>query len=240
MKTESTKNYEMFKFREDNRTNIDNNHVKRLVQSIQAKDLLEMRPIVVNSDMEVIDGQHRLLAAKELQKAIYYRVERDLAGSDIILMNIAKSWGMPDFLNYYVKNGNANYIQLQDFMAKNRISFKIAIALTMAPTRENQDKFKKGEYKFVEDLGTEDLDNCWRTIDYIKKMNGFSDYTSTSRFWKCLLKLVQHEAFNAEKWYVNLQKMIERVGPRARSTDYMTMFTDIHNWRNPSKVDLVE
>src|SRR5258708_17508951 len=35
-------------------------HVKRLVKSIQTRNLLHLRPIAVDETMAVIDGQHRL------------------------------------------------------------------------------------------------------------------------------------------------------------------------------------
>ena len=37
-----------------------------------------MRPIVVNKKMEVMDGQHRLMAAKQLGVEIYYQEEKNL------------------------------------------------------------------------------------------------------------------------------------------------------------------
>ena len=104
MAINKTKNYEMFKFREDNRLKIDQSHVNKLINSIQSRNLLDMRPIIVNSDYEILDGQHRLLAAKNLGVEIYYEIEEKLEHKDIILMNVAKSWAVCDYMNYFVKN----------------------------------------------------------------------------------------------------------------------------------------
>jgi ParB-like chromosome segregation protein Spo0J len=46
-------------------------HVRRLVDSIK-KYGMKCNPILVNEQMEVIDGQHRLLAAKETNSFVYY------------------------------------------------------------------------------------------------------------------------------------------------------------------------
>ncbi len=86
-----TKNYEMFTFREDNREKIDQSHVQRLVFSIEKRNLLELRPIIVNEKFEVIDGQHRLMAAKFLDVEIFYQQEKKLDAKDIITMNITNT-----------------------------------------------------------------------------------------------------------------------------------------------------
>lgn len=238
---QKTKDYHLFKFREDNRDRIDQNHVKRISESIKTRNLLELRPISVNAKMEVIDGQHRLLAAKELGVEIYYNVEKSLKSEDIILMNIAKVWNTYDYLNYYCKNGNQEYIKLYGFMKANNITLKIALSLTMAPQHDAHHKFKLGEYVFPEEgVATKEIDLCWDIINYIKRMNGFSSYTASSRFWKALTKLVRHHNFSQEKFRNNLEKMVERVKSKASTADYLQMLMDIHNWRNNVRIDLIE
>lgn len=240
MKVKSTTNYSMFKFREDNRDRIDKAHVKRIAESIESRNLLNLRPITVNPAMEVLDGQHRLLAAQSLGVEVFYQIQEELRSEDIILMNIAKSWGTVDYLNYYVKNGYTEYQKLQSFMKENNISLKVALGLTVGASWQQGDVFKKGDYKFVSDSANDELATCWDTINYIKKMNGYSAYTSSSRFWKAMVKLVKHSMFDAEKWKSNLERMIDKMGPRARTEDYMNLLSEIHNWRNTFKINLVE
>lgn len=235
-----TKDYTIFKFREDNRAIIDQTHIKKLIESIKNRNLLEFRPIAVNSKMEVIDGQHRLLAAKSLGVDIYYEVNKNLKNEDIISLNISKAWTPADYLNYYIKNGNENYIKLQEFMKKNNLPLRTALNLTIGQGRECRSEFKQGKYKFSEDDFDIQLDICWDTIEYIKKMTGFSNYTSSTRFWKALLVLIKHHNFDAEKWMANLEKMVERFTPKARTEDYLRLFMDVFNWRNNVKVHLLD
>ena len=56
-KIRETNDYEIFKILKGNR-DINQNHVNKLVQSITEKDL--RIPIVVDNNMYVMDGQHRL------------------------------------------------------------------------------------------------------------------------------------------------------------------------------------
>ncbi len=240
MAIKSTTDYTMFTLKSDNRAKIDQTHVKRLASSIQARNLLEMRPISVNSEMEILDGQHRFLAAKSLGVPIFYEIKTNLVASDVILLNVSKAWCMADYLNYYEKNGYEYYLKLRKFMKENNISLKVALGITMGQSWADIDKFKKGEYVFEQDAGKEELKTCWDTINYIKKMNGYSVYTSSSRFWKALIKLVKHYDFEKKKWLLNLERMIDKIGPKARAEDYVKLFTDIYNWKNTRKIDLSE
>ena len=235
-----TKEYDIFKFRQDNRAEINQSHVKRLIESIKSRNLLELRPISVNKKMEVIDGQHRLLAAKALKVDIYYEMNETLKAEDIIIMNISRPWGIADYLNYYCKNGVEEYLKLSEFMKKNNIKLKVALGITMGLARSGYADYKAGKYKFSEDELGDAVDICWDTIGYIKKMNGYSQYTNSTRFWQALLKLVRHHEFNEEKWRSNLEKMIERFNVKATTDDYLRMFMDVYNWKNPNRLNLLE
>ncbi len=236
----STKNYEMFIFREDNREKIDQVHVKRIKDSIELRNLLDLRPIVVNEKYEILDGQHRLLAAKSLGVEIFYQIEKKLEAQDIIAMNINKAWTNGDFLNFYCQHGYPEYLKLKEFMKKNGITLKIAISIAIGQAKIGFHDFKIGNFVFHEESLGYELDICWETINYIKKMNGFSSYTMSSRFWKALLKLIRHPYFDQKKWRDNMQKMIEHFSPRARAEDYVHMVQTVYNWRNQSKIDLME
>lgn len=234
-----TTDYDKFKFREDNRASINQSHVRRLAESIKARNLLDQRPIAVNGDMEVIDGQHRLLAAKILGTPIYYVMNDELKASDIILMNISQPWGQMDYLNYYCKNNYPDYMKLKKFMADNGITIKIALNITLGRSKGNYIKYKEGNYKFNEEDFSRDISICWETIETIRKMNGYSNYTNSARFWSALLILIKDANFNADRWRENIKRMSERFTAKARKEDYLRMFMDVHNWRNNNKVDLV-
>lgn len=237
---QKTKDYQMFIFREDNREKINATHVKKLIESIKSRNLLELRPILVNEKFEIIDGQHRLLAAKELGVDIYYKIEKGLDTAEIMTMNLTKPWIAGDYLNYYCKNGYQDYIKLKDFMRKNGINLRVALTMIQGDSKQKMQLFKMGKFQFCDVPTASELDLCHETIDFIKKMNGFSLYTSSSRFWKALRKLVTHAHFDNEKWKENLSKMIERFQAKPTTEDYCRLMMDVYNWRNGNKVNLLE
>jgi len=71
-----TQNLGMFKLHNVNRE-VDTPRVKRITDSMK-KDGLKLVPIIVNSNYVVVDGQHRLTAAKEAGKGIYFIVDTSI------------------------------------------------------------------------------------------------------------------------------------------------------------------
>ena len=62
-----TKNYEQFGYKFGNRkVEMNPNHVKKLVKAM-SENYIPI-PIMVNSNFEVLDGQHRLEAIKQLER----------------------------------------------------------------------------------------------------------------------------------------------------------------------------
>jgi hypothetical protein len=64
-----TTDYDQFKFLESQR-NVT--RTSAVLESIKQKNMLDLKPIICNKEKYVLDGQHRLLAAKQLRVPIYY------------------------------------------------------------------------------------------------------------------------------------------------------------------------
>lgn len=113
-----TNDYTLFKLIVANRE-IDDKHVNRLAKSITRKNLLYIRPLIVNEKMQLIDGQHRLAAAKICKATVHYIKVDGLTKSDISVINTAqKNWTRSDFINFYAMDGNNHYKQLAAFLDK--------------------------------------------------------------------------------------------------------------------------
>jgi hypothetical protein len=235
-----TKDYGMFKMRPDNREKIDYGHVAKLAFSIKAKNLLEFRPIQVNADMEIIDGQHRLLAAQQCDVEIYYDQKQGLEIKDVIALNIQKSWNMADYLNYYCKNGYVEYQKFQNYMKQNRLSLSVTMRILFEKTRPSTEIFRAGEYVHNEKVRGDMLDKCHDTLGYIRKIKGSGLWHQSARFWKALIALIDHPEFDAVKWRHNLERKIDLIAPKATFQQYVKMLEEIYNWRNPSKIFLTE
>jgi hypothetical protein len=109
-----TYDYGKFKIMPDNR-NINLLHVRRLVESFRRRHLVS--PIIVNQFLEVIDGQHRLQAAKETKYPIHYIVVDGYAIEEVTILNTnQKNWQKIDYLHSYCSEGRKPYLEFKKFM----------------------------------------------------------------------------------------------------------------------------
>jgi hypothetical protein len=125
----STKNFEKFSFISGNRM-VSKSHVATLKRSIEKKNMLKYVPIIVTPKFEVIEGQHRLKAAEELEVPIYYIVATDVDFSDIaVLNNTVKTWRPEDYMETFISKGIEDYQTLKDFAKEFKFSISNAIAV---------------------------------------------------------------------------------------------------------------
>ena len=112
-----TKNYNLFKPLLGNRV-VFENRKQVLISSIKQNGWIT-NPILVNKNMEIINGQHRFEALKELNMPIEYIVFEDATIQDCIALNIKQqNWKLSDYIRCYAETGNDDYIFLMEQLKK--------------------------------------------------------------------------------------------------------------------------
>jgi hypothetical protein len=113
-----TSDYEMFVFRGDNRMIIPS-HVKELTKDMVKRGWERGSYVVVNELMEIVDGQHRVLAAKAAGIPFHF-ISENGTGFDSIrgLNKKQRNWNIIDHIHGYISgdNKNSNYVVLHSFM----------------------------------------------------------------------------------------------------------------------------
>lgn len=105
----------VFKTLDGNRS-VEPARVDKIARSIQRVGFVPS-PIVVNDRMEVIDGQGRLEACKQLNLPIPYIQIDGIGIEECLSMNINQvNWSTRDYVNSWAERGNENYIKLRDFL----------------------------------------------------------------------------------------------------------------------------
>lgn len=129
VKIYSTTDYKVFKKIQSNR-DVNKGHLKKLVECIRLKNLLHLFPVVVNKQMDVIDGQHRIRAAEELGVAVYYVVDGSITKADIAMVNSTrKGWAVRDYIEFYAKEGKSVYVDILDLLNEYGVSIMTAARL---------------------------------------------------------------------------------------------------------------
>jgi hypothetical protein len=129
-----TTDYARFTLIKENRV-VDTKHVEKLKAAITKSDLLHAYPIIVceqNGKLLVLDGQHRLRAAQDLKRPIYYVVSPSMTPDDIAATNtLPRGWKLPDYARYFAAK-TTDYQYTLDFAAEHRINLSDAMNLLAA------------------------------------------------------------------------------------------------------------
>lgn len=235
---EETYRYGSFSFLSGNRP-IDKNHVDRLVKSMKKK--LIKSPIIVNNDMEIIDGQHRFLAAEILAEKIYFIRLKGVTITDVALLNSnSKSWSMSNYSHMFETLGNENYHRLELFIERyglsHDVSFNICTLGNLDSTslKNGRPAFKQGHFKFNDFEGA-----CER----VEKILGLAKYYSGYKrrtFINAMIRALRNENFNYDKFIKKLEKQPMALIHCIRTADYLTVIEGIYNYGSRNKDNLIK
>ncbi len=242
---QSTSDYSIFKILDCNR-DVKPQHVANLMQSISVCNMLKMNPILVNKEMQVIDGQYRLEAAKKLRIEIWYKIEPDLNEKSVILLQNQKSWVIQDYIKYYVKMGREDYLKLMDFLKKNELSTSLFLNSFSrgAGSGSIQTTVKYGTYKHCEI-------KCNLFLEFHKKILNIQKFTSERRptiknviesitFYRALTQFLSRKDVIYEILLEKIENRIEMIGVRSKKEGYYMMLLEMYNFKSRNPLPLEE
>ena len=214
------------------------------MEKISERNLLKCQPILVNKEWYVIDGQHRLEAAKRLQIPISFVVDENLTLEDMATLNIAsKKWAVSDYLNYYARKGFPDYLKLEDFIKKEKMQLNVAFMLFHGSKNTSFFKsFSEGKYKFPNEV---EYAEAMKTnlmikdiIDFIKrKTSGTKTYLDKVSFYGALVEFFNIKSFEYEKFKTKLELKLDFMRRCTTKTQYILLFKQIYNWKNKNPLE---
>lgn len=175
----TTGDYGIFKRLKGNRT-VTRSRVEKIKNSINKVGYIKS-PIVVNEKREVIDGQGRCQALKELGLPIDYIIVPGIGITECRAMNIDQSnWQVKDYIDSYAEDGIQDYIYFRKLVEKYKKIGLIAInnAITGFGMVDNN-AVKEGRYKCnASQFKAADkiLEYEQNFIQIVKKIAGRKDY----------------------------------------------------------------
>ena len=140
----TTVKYSMFNAQGGNRAVLAKN-VEKVEAKILAENLLMYHPILVDADLNVIDGQHRLEVAKRNNLELSYIIMNNTAGlaTTQAINTTGKPWTVKDLLQSYCTLGNNDYLRFREIVkAYKFISVSQLIGLLNS---SGQNDFKDGK-----------------------------------------------------------------------------------------------
>tara|TARA_R110000823_G_C15741910_1_gene480940 strand:+ start:37 stop:744 length:708 start_codon:yes stop_codon:yes gene_type:complete len=194
----STKNYNLFTKIIGNR-HLDAKNVKRIKESVEAIGL--QTPIMVNYKHGIIDGQHRLQVAKELEIPIDYYVVSNFKEENIHDLQISKKWTAFDFAQRNSATGNKQCIEALEICNDWHI--------------ESKKKFSKTN---ILTLLLSGLQN--NILTRLKENEFESDVSRACRIYNCIkiLSTNKNEKFNS--YSANISRILKTLDHEFKGLDY--------------------
>lgn len=238
---QKTSDYSIFKLLDYNR-GLDIPNLDRIVASLKIKNMLHLRPILVRSDMAVLDGQHRLEAAKKLGVEIFYQIQEEAEDEDIILLNAnQKGWETADYLNHYAKKGNPNYVEFLRFSKEYEVSFDLLRIMLYGSEHAIMTKVRSGTIIFGDKEKKEAQEKLWSLGEVLKVISRLclekGTFLRSSRMKISIIDFLSIDDVALDIFLKKLSIKFDCIHPCASRAAYMQMFKGIYNWKNQQPVE---
>jgi len=199
----------------NNNREISKSHVAILAESIKKNG--QLMPIVVDSKLRVVDGQHRLGACKALNKAVWYTYSKNLKQKDIAMVNnTQKSWKPLDYLNFFSDSTHDNcheYKKVGKFIKEYKLPFNVSLMLLSGVTsisggdRTPYGRFKEGIFEIT------NLANAEKLAEQLVKLKAdIPNLVKINKFCMAFVRVQKLDNFNlkiAHEQIVKNQKFFD-------------------------------
>lgn len=199
----TTVQYDIFKQLKGNRT-VKNGRVVKAMESIQKHGWLD-EPILVNENLEIIDGQGRLEALRRLGMPVEFIIQKGIGKSECQALNhYQKNWTTMDYVECYVADNNGNYIWLKNMLRTYTALTKSVIFSVCVSGGRNSSIGSADFFKVIEEgrlnvsnegrkRAEEALIYLSRFVDTAKHLGGRKDKFYTALMFLYLLDGIDNE-----------------------------------------------
>lgn len=235
--TRCTNDYSIFKFTNLNRQ-VNQAHVRKIKKELERDNYFHLKPVICNGDMEIISGQHRFHAAKEMGLDIYYVVDPNVSYEFILNDNsVQRTNSLTDVINFWSrKDKKESYVQLEKYIAQTGMSAKAIMALLFGSHGATiTNLLRSGDFIMPSDKTLMDkiVESYLRFIDschqkHIKPLSMFEG----AQFAHGFRALVIHEEFDVEKFFKKVEEKWYEIKPQINHTAWSKLLLNIYNYRN--------
>lgn len=226
---QQTENYDQFRFLDANRE-VNRPHVLAIQASYESNgNFTQAQPILVNENYEVIDGQHRLEAAKGLGIPVFYTVVPGLGAEEARKMNLLhKSWTPKDYLRAHVATGNRAYV-LFNTLVEEFPNIAISTMVVYANGYYEaglQSKFRNGDLRLTREMFEKAQRNLVRLSDAIDINQAFTIRPMAL----ALLVAINSEGYRHSKMLDKITSQGADFAPYQNVKDNVRQLENAYNW----------
>lgn len=234
----STLDYTIFTSLEGNRI-VNPLHVKKIVESMKNKVLFI--PIIVNEQFQVIDGQHRLEARKQLNLDVPYIICPNYTLEDVHRANANhKQWSAEDFLNGYAEAGLQEYIYIKEIyeIHKDVVSISTLLCLiNKERTHDHYKTFKDGLFIVKDKERAKSVVQDWCTFYSLITKDGKA-FAHVNSIAAAFNKLFIIDGFSLNNLLSKIEKYPNLIESQNSQAQYLFMLDRVYNYKNKHIVRL--
>jgi hypothetical protein len=245
------KTYDLSMFKSIDGNRVPNlQHIRRLSSSVNQHGM-KCNPIIINEKFEVIDGQHRLAAAKDAETFVYYIMIKGYSLEEVHTLNLnQKNWAKKDFMEGYADMGVESYIKLRSFVNKNddfgftdciSMCSNITTSSNMSMAQKFQPNKKISTISQVFEEGTwkgKDFNLAQEWANKLRMIKPYYIGYNKSTFVGTMIMLFQNEKFDFNEFMHKVRLQPTALVDCANREQCRTLIEDIYNYRSRNKISL--
>lgn len=237
MKLETTKDYSKFTQNHEQRP-INIKHAKMIAENMQHVGFLPSKPIQCykqGSKLVVVDGHHRLEAAKAIGIPVFYVVEPQSCQQTMAAENmLVRKWEAIDFVRLYASRGLQDYIILMNYIEK---GIPCSMAASMlhgegANSGNTRESLANGKFKI-------------KTFDYANKISllievyGKREPAIKSRaFISSVSKCLFCNEFDFDTFRSRIDANLSMIQKTSNEDQMLDIIEAIYNYRSRTQIPL--
>jgi len=215
-----TKDYSMFKFIKNNRE-VSIEIVNRLAFSIKKHGYIESKPILVNGNLGIIDGQHRFHACKKLGIDVVYVIQKNLSEDIILDLNTGqKNWSLTDFVKS--RKEEQPHKEIYETMVLLKLSGTPAATIVLSGKTNYSLKICSSNNKIVYSLNPDRK----RIIEFLLNIKDTFEFYHTTFFIRACALLFRKASTDHIKKLIDFKHHIKKC---PTNESYLLLFESIIN-----------
>lgn len=221
------------------------NRIRRIAESMEVNGIL-LDPIIVTTQMSVVDGRHRVEAAKLAGKGLFYIIDESIANTPRSIFDAerkynidTKSWTKKDYIRGHALYGLESYKIVEHFQKKFPMFSltEVLMFLNNSGTKHaNKRTFADGKYEV-------NPDNAERGVEWASKIielkDVFPEGYKRSIFIRALLTILEVQPkFDLDYFTKQCKKYPKMLKLQPDKPSYARMVEEIYNMDKKVKIKL--
>lgn len=229
--------YSVFKKMPENRS-VTEQRKNTILASISEKEVLN--PILVNEFNQIVEGQGRFEALRELQRPIKYIEVENATPEDCRRLNRAnQNWKKQDYAESYSKAGNSNYTRLLAASKMTGLSITTVLIYSgcQSMLRNNVNRTTAGYNAFEEGklvFTDEDVQEVQRVAGLVKEINDslLNEGPQSKYFSRAVQIVITTPGYDHKRMIRNCEKLRSTFVLAGQLERQLKEFERIYNFRS--------